>query len=233
MAAQASAQRSQDARVLCRAAQAMRNRAKKRRISGCYDSSCCRRSPAAAWTRVVVPPSCWPPASCAPRACRPAPRSSPPRLHPCASSEGPTDGYCGGLEVYEDRAAGTRPQDPPRDRGAAVGQQRRSRRPAGLPGRRPRAGRGADGVARAADVPQGAADARRRPRRSARHRQVEPAELPRAAATRCATSPNRTTRRSRTCGAASRGCPATRGSTRPTSRWTTSTTSARISATTA
>jgi pimeloyl-ACP methyl ester carboxylesterase len=28
------------------------------------------------------------------------------RLHPCASSEGPTDGYCGGLEVYEDRAAG-------------------------------------------------------------------------------------------------------------------------------
>src|SRR5512147_2438259 len=29
------------------------------------------------------------------------------RLHPCASSEGPTDGYCGGLEVYEDRAAGT------------------------------------------------------------------------------------------------------------------------------
>ena len=29
------------------------------------------------------------------------------RLHPCASSEGPTDGYCGGLEVFEDRAAGT------------------------------------------------------------------------------------------------------------------------------
>jgi pimeloyl-ACP methyl ester carboxylesterase len=29
------------------------------------------------------------------------------RLHPCASTEGPTDGYCGGLEVYEDRAAGT------------------------------------------------------------------------------------------------------------------------------
>jgi pimeloyl-ACP methyl ester carboxylesterase len=29
------------------------------------------------------------------------------RLHPCASSEGPTDAYCGGLEVYEDRAAGT------------------------------------------------------------------------------------------------------------------------------
>ena len=29
------------------------------------------------------------------------------RLHPCASSEGPTDGYCGGLDVYEDRAAGT------------------------------------------------------------------------------------------------------------------------------
>jgi pimeloyl-ACP methyl ester carboxylesterase len=29
------------------------------------------------------------------------------RLHSCASSEGPTDGYCGSLEVYEDRAAGT------------------------------------------------------------------------------------------------------------------------------
>jgi pimeloyl-ACP methyl ester carboxylesterase len=29
------------------------------------------------------------------------------RLHPCASSEGPTDGYCGGLDVYEDRAAAT------------------------------------------------------------------------------------------------------------------------------
>jgi pimeloyl-ACP methyl ester carboxylesterase len=25
------------------------------------------------------------------------------KLHPCASTEGPTDGYCGGLEVYEDR----------------------------------------------------------------------------------------------------------------------------------
>jgi len=29
------------------------------------------------------------------------------RLHPCVSSEGPTDGYCGGLDVYEDRAAAT------------------------------------------------------------------------------------------------------------------------------
>jgi len=28
------------------------------------------------------------------------------RLHPCVSSEGPTDAYCGGLDVYEDRAAG-------------------------------------------------------------------------------------------------------------------------------
>jgi len=27
------------------------------------------------------------------------------KLHPCASSEGPTDGYCGGFEVYEDREA--------------------------------------------------------------------------------------------------------------------------------
>jgi pimeloyl-ACP methyl ester carboxylesterase len=27
------------------------------------------------------------------------------RLHPCASSEGPTDAYCGGLDVFEDRAA--------------------------------------------------------------------------------------------------------------------------------
>jgi len=27
------------------------------------------------------------------------------RLHPCASTEGPTDGYCGGLDVYEDRSA--------------------------------------------------------------------------------------------------------------------------------
>jgi pimeloyl-ACP methyl ester carboxylesterase len=27
------------------------------------------------------------------------------RLHPCASTEGPTDGYCGGLDVYEDREA--------------------------------------------------------------------------------------------------------------------------------
>jgi pimeloyl-ACP methyl ester carboxylesterase len=29
------------------------------------------------------------------------------RLHPCASSEGPTDAYCGGLEVFEDRTAAT------------------------------------------------------------------------------------------------------------------------------
>jgi pimeloyl-ACP methyl ester carboxylesterase len=29
------------------------------------------------------------------------------RLHSCASSEGPTDAYCGGLEVFEDRAAAT------------------------------------------------------------------------------------------------------------------------------
>jgi pimeloyl-ACP methyl ester carboxylesterase len=29
------------------------------------------------------------------------------RLHPCASAEGPTDGYCGSLEVFEDRAART------------------------------------------------------------------------------------------------------------------------------
>ena len=28
------------------------------------------------------------------------------RLHPCASSDGPTDAYCGGLDVFEDRAAG-------------------------------------------------------------------------------------------------------------------------------
>ena len=38
-------------------------------------------------------------------------RSSPPtglaRLHPCGSSEGPTDASCGVLEVYEDRAART------------------------------------------------------------------------------------------------------------------------------
>ena len=27
------------------------------------------------------------------------------KLRPCASTEGPTDGYCGGLEVYEDRGA--------------------------------------------------------------------------------------------------------------------------------
>jgi pimeloyl-ACP methyl ester carboxylesterase len=27
------------------------------------------------------------------------------RLHPCASTEGPTDGYCGGFEVYENREA--------------------------------------------------------------------------------------------------------------------------------
>ena len=29
------------------------------------------------------------------------------RLHPCASTEGPTDAYCGGLEVYENRDAGS------------------------------------------------------------------------------------------------------------------------------
>ncbi len=29
------------------------------------------------------------------------------KLHPCASTEGPTDGYCGGLEVYENREAGS------------------------------------------------------------------------------------------------------------------------------
>jgi pimeloyl-ACP methyl ester carboxylesterase len=38
-------------------------------------------------------------------------RSSPPRglarLHPCDSSEGPTDASCGNLEVFENRAAGT------------------------------------------------------------------------------------------------------------------------------
>jgi pimeloyl-ACP methyl ester carboxylesterase len=29
------------------------------------------------------------------------------KLHPCASTEGPTDGYCGSLDVYEDRDAGS------------------------------------------------------------------------------------------------------------------------------
>jgi len=41
-------------------------------------------------------------ASCVPAG---APLVSP-KLHACASTEGPTDGYCGGLEVYENREAG-------------------------------------------------------------------------------------------------------------------------------
>ena len=155
------------------------------------------------------------------------------KLHPCASTEGPTDGYCGGLEVYEDREAGSGRKirlaivvlpsvssDVHADPLVFL---------AGGPG----AGRGADGVAGAADVPQDPAHARHRPGRSARHRQVQPAQLPRAAATRCATSPNPTTAGARrTCGAAWRGCPVTRASTPPTSRWTISTTSAPGSATT-
>ena len=47
------------------------------------------------------------------RVCRVRARRGPAvatRLHPCASTEGPTDAYCGGLEVYEDRAAGSRPR---------------------------------------------------------------------------------------------------------------------------
>ena len=63
-------------------------------------------SSAAAWTRfgaafaLAAGVVC---ASCVPAG---APLVSE-KLHPCASTEGPTDGYCGGLEVYEDREAGS------------------------------------------------------------------------------------------------------------------------------
>ena len=195
--------------------------------TGCYDLSCARRASAA--LRSGLPPSCWPPPSCAPRASRPAPHSS------------PTDS----IPAPARKARPTPTAAASRSSRTAARQRAQTIRLAivvlpsissdvhadplvflaGGPGQ----ARGADGVAGAADVPLGPAHARHRAGRPARHRQVEPAQLPRRRrlAARPRANPT-TTALEKLRAVPGDGCRAIRGSTPPRSRWTISTTSAPI-----
>ena len=100
------------------------------------------------------------------------------RLQPCATDEGPTDAYCGTLSGLREPRDPARSHDRSEDRRAARAEQRRrnptrcSFSPAGRDRAPPQMARGA---ARA--LPPRPGRPRHRPRRSARHRQVEPAQL--------------------------------------------------------